>query len=128
MSKQNIRTKGNTSQHDYDNLLADLDISSLRFLEGKYKRDIEEFKYNHNLDNKDHLGQYKDMQQRFNMIIDEIENREKFSESNDLYTRDTHFNNNDIVLLDSGKRKILRPSYSEDEESIEIVEVDEEDQ
>jgi hypothetical protein len=74
--KSETRTSSAESQWSYDNLLADLDISSLRFLSQKYNKDLVYFRIHNNLNDQDNAQLYKEMQQRKKMIDEELENRD----------------------------------------------------
>ena len=68
-----IRSKSWWSQPEFDNLIRDISVSSLRFLKYKYKHDIKEM-FSSGIDsNKFH--DYKLMKQRFKMISEELKKR-----------------------------------------------------
>jgi hypothetical protein len=74
--KKDCRTQGATHQWEYDNLLSELDISSLRFLSHKYNKDLSYFRNNNNLRDNTNAQLYLEMQQRKKMIDEELQNRE----------------------------------------------------
>lgn len=78
--EEDIRTSGFKSQNEYDVLLSNLDISSLRFLSWKYNRDLIYFKANYNINEQINAQSYKKIQQRKKMIDEEIYNRKMWEE------------------------------------------------
>jgi hypothetical protein len=79
MSKLNgIRTTGAKHQWQYDNLLSDLDITSLKFLSWKYNNDLRYFPSHNNLNDQENAQSYKEIQQRKKMIDEEIRHREEW--------------------------------------------------
>lgn len=73
---ESIRTSGFKSQNEYDVLLSDLDISSLKFLAHKYAKDLKYFRSHNNLNDQENAQAYKEMQQRYKMIDEELSFRE----------------------------------------------------
>lgn len=69
------RTDGHTSQPEFDNLLADLDISSLKFLNHKYKKEIRLFPSQFDLNEERNQKEYQRMLQRKHMISEELDLR-----------------------------------------------------
>jgi hypothetical protein len=122
-TRKELRTKGAFSQLDYDSLVADLDISSLRFLAQKYAKDLHYFRSHNDLNDQDNAQSYKEMQQRKKMIEDELEFRENLADENNT---DTYFTDGyDIINVNDKGKKIIRPSLNEDG-SIDIIEPEDE--
>ena len=119
-----IMTAGADSQRGYDNLLSDLDISSLRFLAQKYAKDLHYFRSHHDLNEQENAQSYKEMQQRKKMIEEELSFRENLADEDKI---DTYFTDGyDIIHVnDNGERKIIRPSLTEDG-TIEVIEPEDE--
>ena len=76
------RTSGWKSQPDYDIFISDLDISSLRYLKTKKQKDIIDFRNNYDLNEEENQHQYKQIQQQFKMIVQEIQHRKQYNQSN----------------------------------------------
>jgi len=127
-TKRDIRTTSAERQWQFDNVLADTDISGLKFLKNKYKDNLAEYFLTHDLNNPESLSEYQEMQQRYKMINEELKTRYDIIENESLYSRDVHFNDNyDIVFKeDDGEIKVIRPSLSKDG-SIDFLELDESD-
>ena len=67
-----LRTSSYKKQNAYDRLIADCIISSLRFLSDKYQKDLNNYKENYDLEEKDNWIEYKRMQERKKMIDEEL--------------------------------------------------------
>jgi len=129
-----IRTDGYKSQPEYDELISDLDISSLRFLKQKKQKDINEFRSTHDLNNPEYAEKYKVMQQQFVMITQEIKHRQVFNESSkeeEWYDPETgfiideHGNYKGAVYYDENEESMV---YSNSEDNVESVSFEEEDE
>jgi hypothetical protein len=105
------RTSGWQKQTEYDNLLSDLDVSSLKFLKFKYNKDIREFPYQCDLNKEDNQIRYKEMLQRKHMIDEELEQR------NALQIRNTseYFDPQTGLVLDEDGNAKYGISFNEDE-------------
>ena len=127
-SKREIRTRGAESQWQFDKLLSDTSVSGLAFLKQKYKNDIVEYTSSHDLQNPEYYAELKEIQQRYKMISEELENRYNNTIDSLLVSKDIHFNENyDIVTQDDyGEVVVYRPSLTHGG-NIEIIEIDEED-
>jgi len=126
-NKRIIRTRGANSQWQFDKMLEDTDVSGLAYLKQKYKDDMVDYSLTHDLNNPSFFSEYKEIQQRYKMINEELENRYSFLENSDLFSKDIHFNENyDVVYKDErGEIKVYRPLMSESDGSIEIIEIEE---
>lgn len=80
----NTKTGGAKHQWEYDILLSELDISSLRFLSEKYNKDLKYFRNNNNLYDNSNSQLYLEMQQRKKMIDEEIHNRKMWEDGIEL--------------------------------------------
>jgi len=78
-TKTNIRTTSAKHDWDYDNLIADLDVSSLRYLSKKYHKDLDDFMGHNDLNDQTNAQIYKDMMTRKKMIDEEIYNRKQWN-------------------------------------------------
>lgn len=107
------RTSGWKTQWDFDNLLARLDVSSLCFLNDKYKYDIREYPQFHDLNHPDYQQEYKEMLQRKHMITEEIDVRIMEEGENKEY-----FDTETGCVLDRYGTVEYSVAYSEDEDSI----------
>ena len=127
-TKRDIRTNSAESQWQFDSLLADTDISGLKFLKIKYKDNLIDYTMSHDLNNPEYLSEYQKIQQRYKMINEELKNRYELLETETLYSRDIHFNDNYDVISkdDNGDIKIYRPSLT-DGGTVEILEIDEDE-
>jgi len=96
-----IRSKSWESQPEFDNLIRDIDISSLRFLRNKYIKDIRYFKKSNDLSIKENIHEYKQMQQRLKMISEELERR--YHDTILLDDKDIHFSQNHNYIIESSK-------------------------
>ncbi len=123
-----LKTKGMHHQYQFDSLISDTDISGLKFLKEKYKNDLNYFRHTHDLNELEKFSEYREMQQRFKMINEELFNRYEYLENSSLAKRDTHFNENyDIVSKEDNEEiKVIRPSLASDG-TVELIEIDEED-
>lgn len=102
-----IRSKSWMSQPEFDNLIRDIDISSLRFLKWKYKDDIQHMKNSLNLNDSENMHMYKQMEQRYKMISEEL--RKRYHDTILLDDRDIHFSkNHDFIISEDkhGRREI----------------------
>ena len=72
---KHLGTKGHKSQSNYDNLLSEMSISSLRFEVFNNKKKVNEYKNTKDLNNKDNLDTYMQMRQRYVMACEEYNNR-----------------------------------------------------
>lgn len=113
------RTKSWQSQPEYDNTLADLDISSLKFLKFHYVKEIREFTLFFDLNNPKNFNLFKEMKQRYKMINEELDNR-----TNDIYASPTyqfgreHFDAETGLVLDEYNNIQYSIAYTDDEEDI----------
>jgi len=69
------RTKSWQRQPNFDINLADITISGLQFLVIKYEMQLDNYYSTHNFDTDDEVTEFKEIQQRYKMINDELEKR-----------------------------------------------------
>jgi len=117
MERGEMKTKGWKSQYQYDKLLGELDYSSLRFLESKYRKDLRYFRNSHDLNDQDNALKYKEMQQRYSMIIQELNNRDKNKE---FFSKIVEMTPDGVVIVRSkdGQYKRYNVGYDENYEVI----------
>lgn len=97
-----LRSKSWMSQPQFDNLIRDIDVSSLRFLKLKYKDEIRNLKQTTDLGISENMYKYKQMEQRFKMVSEELKRR--YHDTLLLNDRDIHFSrNHDYVILEDGE-------------------------
>jgi len=111
------RTSGWTTQPRFDETISGLDVSSLRFLKHKYKKEIQDFRNHFDLDNYDYQLQYKRLIQRKHMIDEEYEVR-KSSES---ILDEEWFDSENGVVYDENGKELYAIAYTEDEDEITYV-------
>ena len=66
------RTSSYRDDRQYDVVVSECDISSLRFLSEYYEDKLEEYKQIHNLSNREYWRVYKSLQRRKKMIDEEL--------------------------------------------------------
>ena len=112
-----MRTSGWKSQYQYDKLIADLSYSSLRFLKSKYKKDLRDFRNSHDLNDQENATKYKEMQQRYSMILEELKNRDECKE---FFSKTIETQPDGIVIVKSkdGGYKRFDVEYDENYEVI----------
>jgi hypothetical protein len=113
-----LRTSGYRSQNAYDNLLADLDNSSLKFLSGKYNRDLVYYRIHHNINDQTYAQEYKEMQQRKSMIDEEIKNRKRYGNTSTGLYNEVRFNAENGTIIDSDNNVLEELAYNETETEI----------
>ena len=105
------RTSGWQSQIDFDILLSDLSMSSLRFLKHRYNKEIREYPQYFDLNDADHQTFYKEMLQRKHMIDEEIENRNH----SDTQINKEYFDIETGIVLDEHGNAKYGIAFNEDE-------------
>jgi len=113
-----LRTSGYRSQNAYDNLLADLDNSSLKFLSSKYNRDLSYYRMHNDLNDQTCAQEYKEMQQRKKMIDQEIKNRKRFGNNITGLSKEVRFNAETGCVIDSDNNVLEELAYNETETEI----------
>jgi len=113
------RTSGWETQPIYDGELSTMDMSSLRFLNYKYKSDIRDFSKDYNLDVKKNFDHYMGMRQRKNMIREELNHRIMDIYASESYQdkRDT-FNPDTSLVMDKYNNVLYSIAYTEDYDDI----------
>lgn len=112
------RTSGWETQPDYDNILADLDVSSLVFLKNKlYPSRLREFRNTHDLNEPENQKKYKLMQQRVVMIGEELYNRVGNIYASKTYQHQSdRFDNQTGIVLDKYGNVKYGIAFNEDED------------
>jgi len=115
-----IRTRGWRSQPEYDNFISNLDISSLRFLNNLYAKELRDFRNENDLYLSDNQQYYKEMQQRKNMINEEIAHRMMDINASDSYINKNEdiFNPENGLVFDRDGNCLYGVYYSEDYDDI----------
>lgn len=113
-----LRTSGYRSQNAYDNLLSDLDNSSLSFLSSKYNKDLVYYRIHHNLNEQESAQEYKEMQQRKSMIDEEIKNRKRYGNNQTGLYNEVRFNPETGCVIDSNNNILEELAYNETETEI----------
>lgn len=111
------RTSGWETQTDFDNLLADLDISSLCFLNDDYKHRITEFCYIHDVNKSKHHKEYLQLLQRKKMLSQELGNRWRDINASQSYSGDgEYFDSKTGLVIDKHNTIKYGISYNEEED------------
>jgi len=113
-----LRTSGYRSQNGFDNLLAELDNSSLKFLSSKYNRDLVYYRIHHNLNDQTYAQEYKEMQQRKSMVDQEIKNRKRYGTAITGSYNEVRFNSETGCVIDSDNNVLEELAYNETETEI----------
>jgi len=100
------------SQWKYDELLSDLDPSSLCFLNDDYKYRIREFPLLHDLNNPDDYREYKNLLQRKQMIKEELDFRLKNLKP------EKYFDSATGIVVDEYGHAQYSIAFTEDEDDI----------
>jgi len=113
-----ILTKGRNSQYRFDQLLADTDISGLKFLKSKYIKDLAEYRRNHRIS--ENPMEYRRMQQRLKMITEEIKLRETLTRVR--YESEVFMNGNEVIVRnpDGSEKRFTVKMYDDMIETQEI--------
>ena len=111
-----VRTSGRFNQPKFDRVIAELDISSLRFLKQKYNEDIKEFSRHYDLNNSEYHHEYKLILQRKNMIDEEYEFR--LGTANIEFKKEEHFDTENGIVYDESGKELYAIAYSEEEDDM----------
>jgi len=110
------RTSGWQSQNEYDNTLATLDVSSLKFLKYKYDKDIKDFGNFNDLHDKDNMIVYQELLQRKKMITEEIENRlMDYDAISETFKEEVYFNPETSLVVSTERGPLYYINFDEDE-------------
>ena len=110
------RTRGWLSQPEFDNLLADLDVSSLRFLKHGYNKQIRDFGYHKDLHDEENAKEYQRLLQRKRMITEELEHREMDLMATPKYFEgDTYFDSETGLVINTERGPLYSIAFNEDE-------------
>jgi hypothetical protein len=118
-SKEPTRTRSWQNNPDYDKFISDLPVSSLRFLQFKYKKEKKEFRNNFNIKQPLYLNEYMKLCKIEGMIDDEINNRMKFEATTNQW-EEWFDDEKGVVFGESGVEKYAI-AYTEDEDDIVYV-------
>ena len=114
-----VHTSGWQSQNEFDNLLSNLDVSSLCFLNDKYMHDIRDFPNQFDLNHPNYQSFYKEILQRKKMIKEEIDHRIMNIYASESYQdRGEYFDSRTGLVLDENNNVLYSVAYTEDEEDI----------
>lgn len=117
-NKSSLRPNNAKSQWQFDNLIADTDISGLRFLLQKYKKDLGYFRNSHDLNNDDSFSEYREIQQRYKMIGEELDVRVSNINASSTYksiNKRTSFDSQTGVVYDEEGMPTYTVDFNEDE-------------
>jgi len=116
-SKEVPRTSGWHSQPEYDTVLGDLDVSSLKFLNHKYAQHIQDFHNHFDLGDVDNQKEYQEMLQRKKMIQEEITHRMQDIYASPSYQdRSNYFDPETGLVLDEDNNILYSISFNEYED------------
>ena len=107
------RTSGWETQGAFDNMISDLDVSSLCFLNDKYNDEIKEYSQIYDLNNPEFYQEYKELCQRKHMLTEEIDFRIMTEQENSEY-----FDSQTGGVLDKYGNTQYFIAYSENEDEI----------
>ena len=110
------RTKSWQSQPEFDNMLGDLDISSLRMLKQKREGDLRSYKTNNDMSNPDIFEEYTYLQQNYKMICDELTHREMDIRASKMPKE--RFDSETGLVLDEHGKPIYSIDYNSEEDSL----------
>lgn len=110
-------SKGYNSQGRFDEVISDLDVSSIRFLRQKYTKEIQDFQNHFDLNNLDYQRQYKMVLQRKKMLDEEYE----FRKISELEKEDEWFDSESGIVYDKNKKEIYSIAFTEDEDDLVYV-------
>lgn len=113
------RTSGWHHQPEFDNLISDLDISSLAFLNDKYKNDIKDFPKQFDLNDPKHQKFYQEILQRKKMIREEINHRTMDSYASESFSGGGEFfDSNTGLVIDNYGDVRYSIAFTEDEDDM----------
>jgi len=114
-----IRTKSWQSQPEFDNIISDLDVSSLCQLRNIYNKEIKNFPNNFDLNHPDHFHYYKEIQQKYKMVSEELNHRMMDIYASESYQdRKEFFNPNTGIVMDENYNILYSVAFTEDEDDI----------
>jgi hypothetical protein len=117
-SKELTRTRSWKHNPEYDKLIADLPVSSLRFLQFKYRKEKREFRNNFDINQPLYLTEYTELCRIEGMIDEEIGKRLNFESTQ---PQGEYFDDEKgVVFGESGEEKYAI-AYTEDEDDIVYV-------
>jgi hypothetical protein len=117
-SKEPTRTRSWKNNPAYDKFLADLPISSLRFLLFKYRKEKREFRNNFDLDKPLYITEYTKLCRIEGMVDEELGKRLGF-ESTRL--QEEYFDDEKGVVFGENGEEKYAIAYTEDEEDMVYV-------
>jgi hypothetical protein len=118
-SKELTRTRSWQNNPAYDKFLADLPVSSLRFLQFKYKKEKKVFRESFNIKQPLYYNEYLKLCRIEGMVNDEINNRMKFEATTNVWG-EWFDDESGVVYGENGEEK-YSIAYTEDEEDMVYV-------
>lgn len=120
MNDKTKRTSSYKAQKSYDRMLADCNISSLRFLSEKYDKELDNYKEQNDITQKENFREYRNIQQRKKMIDEELTVR-LMNESATTTKSTTYFDSNTGLIYGEYSGDILGTAdFDENEECINV--------
>jgi len=114
---RSTRTSGWETQTNYDWMLSDLDVSSLRFLSDEYTKRIRDFSNHFDLGDKETQHEYQELLQRKKMIIEELDHRYMDIYASPSYQdREKYFDSETGLVLDENNNILYGVSLNENED------------
>ena len=110
--------KGWQNQPEFDEEISYLNISSLRFLKHKYKKEIRDFENHFDIENPDFQMQYKRLLQRKKMLDKEYEFKKNADSSS---PEEQWFDAEKGIVFDENYKEKYAVAYTEDEDDITYV-------
>ena len=114
-SNKDLQTKGYHSQPKFDSMISNLDVSSLKFLNHKYKVDIRHFREIFDLGDVDNQQQYQEMLQRKKMIQEELDTKIMNIYSSQSYQdRKDYFDIETGMVIDINSKVLYEVAYADE--------------
>jgi len=124
MNNSELRTSSYKKQPAFDRLLAESDISSLRFLSVNYDNKLDYFKKNNSLDESDNLREYRFLQQRKKMIDEELTTRIMNHSATLTELDPPEFDSTNNIVYDGYNDSYSTVAFNENEDGYIIYEED----
>jgi len=105
------RTSGWKSQNKFDNLLADLSVSSLRYLMHSYDKKIKDFGNHYDLHDESKMQEYQELLQRRKMLSEEY----NYRITNKTHVDKPYFDHDTGSVIDPEKGYLYSIAFNEDE-------------
>jgi len=112
-----MRTSGWETQPEFDIIISDLDISSLRFMKHDYNKQIRDFGNQRDLLDEVNIQKYQELLQRKKMVTEELEHREMdLDASPDFINGETYFDPNTGLVINTESGPLYSISFNEEED------------